>query len=202
MVPETLCVGPVQTNCYLLAGDLDPESVLVIDPGDEASRILSALGERRVEAVLLTHGHFDHTGALSAFEGKPILIGEKDAAMLSDPAFSSGVLIGDTAPRPAATRLLKGGESLSFPGFSRPVTVYAVPGHTPGGLCYRWEDLLFTGDTLFRGGWGRCDLAGGNEAELSASLKMLCRLTGPNRVYPGHGPATDLERERAFLGLA
>ena len=83
MVPETLCVGSLQTNCYLLGGDLDPDCVLVIDPGAQASRILNALGERRVQAVLLTHGHFDHTGALSAFDGKDILIGEADAGIVS-----------------------------------------------------------------------------------------------------------------------
>ena len=94
---ERLTVGMLDTNCYLLSGDLDPQRVLVIDPGAQGKRILEAVGQRTVEAVLLTHGHFDHTGALGAFRDRPVYLGRADAEMLGDPDKSAGFLIGDRA---------------------------------------------------------------------------------------------------------
>ena len=198
---EKLTVGPVETNCYLIPGDLDSRSVLVVDPGAEEERILAALRGRTAVAVLLTHGHFDHTGALNAFRDKEIFIGREDAPMLSDPEKSVGVLAGDVAPRPAATRLLDGGEMLTFPGFSRPVQVIRTPGHTPGGMCFVILGELYSGDTLFRHSYGRTDFPGGSFPTLERSLKKLLAMDGNMPVHPGHDRDTSLSEERLFFGF-
>lgn len=196
---EKLECGPIRTNCFLIPGDLDPNSVLVVDPGGDAERILSALRGRAVAAVLLTHGHFDHTGALDAFRENEILVGREDADMLSDPKKNVGFMIGDTAPRPPATRLLDGGEELAFPAFSSPVRVIATPGHTPGGLSFVILGELYSGDTLFRHSHGRTDFPGGSERVLMRSLRTLLALEGDMKVHPGHEADTTLAEERAFF---
>ncbi len=198
---EKLQVGPLGTNCYLVPGDLDPGQVLVIDPGGNAPRIMEALGTRHAAAVLLTHGHFDHTGALNAFEGTEILIGRADADMLSDPVRNVGRMALDLEKRIAPTRLLDGGERLTFPGFSLPVRVIAAPGHTPGGMCYMILGELYSGDTLFRHSFGRTDFPGGSHRSLMRSLKMLLDLSGDMKVHPGHEEDTTLGEERAWFGL-
>ena len=195
-----LPVGEVSTNCYIVSGDEDERSVLVVDPGGDGDVILRALEGCRVRAVLLTHGHFDHTGALDCFPGCPVYIGARDAAMLTDPDLNAGFLCGDRRVRPPATDLLQGGEELRFEGFSRPAKVIASPGHTPGGMCYLLGNDLLTGDTLFRYGFGRTDLPGGDHRALVLSLKALFSLEGDLKVYPGHGDMTTLDRERALYG--
>ncbi|MBR4500724.1 MAG: MBL fold metallo-hydrolase [Clostridia bacterium] len=198
---EKLTVGMLDCNCYLIPGDLDPNVVLVVDPGGDAEAVLSALGDRTAAAVLLTHGHADHTGALNAFNGTEIYIGRKDAEMLSDPEKSVGVYLGDDSPRIPATRFFDGGEEVSFPGFSSPVRVIATPGHTPGGMCYVILDELYSGDTLFRHSWGRTDFPGGSAAELDRSIRSLLALPGNMKVHPGHDLDTDLKSERAFFAM-
>ena len=199
---ERLTVGMLDTNCYLLSGDLDPQRVLVIDPGAQGKRILEAVGQRTVEAVLLTHGHFDHTGALGAFRDRPVYLGRADAEMLGDPEKSAGFLIGDRAERPCVTlHPLEGGESLSFPGFSAPVRVLSCPGHTPGGVSFLYGNDLFSGDTLFCRGYGRTDLPGGDERQLFQSIRGLLSLEGNPAVHPGHGKSTSLDEERRFYGM-
>ena len=195
-----LSVGEVSTNCYLVFGDEDGRSALVVDPGGDGDRILKALEGREVRAVLLTHGHFDHTGALDSFPGRRIYIGAADALMLTDPDLNAGFLCGDRRSRPPATDLLRGGERLKFEGFSKPVEVIPAPGHTPGGMCYRLGEDLLTGDTLFRSGFGRTDLPGGDHRALVRSLRMLLAIGDDLRVYPGHGDMTTLDRERAVYG--
>ena len=198
---EKLTVGALDCNCYLIPGDLDADSVLVVDPGGDAEAILAALGSRKAAAVLLTHGHADHTGALNAFKGTEIYIGRKDADMLSDPEKSVGVYLNDVSPRIPATRFFDGGEEVSFPGFSSPVRVIAAPGHTPGGMCYVILDEIYSGDTLFRHSWGRTDFPGGSAAALDRSIRSLLALPGNMKVHPGHDMDTDLKSERAFFAL-
>lgn len=194
---QALQVGSIPTNCYLV---FDPgrTDALVIDPGDNPERIFAALNGRTPAAVLLTHGHFDHTGALSAFAGVPIYIHEADAPMLSDPHLSVGDGNGDLRPRPAATHLLADGEQLHLAGLD--IAVLHTPGHTPGGLTYQIGDALFTGDTLFAHGYGRTDLPGGDFSALRRSLRRLLHLAGDFRVFPGHSESTTLNHERGIDG--
>lgn len=194
---QALQVGSIPTNCYLV---FDPgrTDALVIDPGDNPERIFAALNGRTPAAVLLTHGHFDHTGALSAFAGVPIYIHEADAPMLSDPHLSVGDGNGDLRPRPAATHLLADGEQLHLAGLD--IAVLHTPGHTPGGVTYQIGDTLFTGDTLFAHGYGRTDLPGGDFSALRRSLRRLLHLAGDFRVFPGHSESTTLNHERGIDG--
>ena len=211
MIIDELTVGMVQTRCYILSPEGGQECI-VIDPGDEAARILKAAGNRKIAAILLTHGHFDHIGAvqellnselriqnseLSAAAGKEdlstadsskgprIIIHELDAPMLSDPALNAGMgLIGRQITAPEATDLVREGDELTLAGLN--VRVLHTPGHTPGSVCYLIEGELFTGDTLFDYGWGRTDLPGGNEAQMEDSLRRLMPMVRSIPMHAGH----------------
>ena len=195
MKVETLVVGPIQTNCYLVSGD-ESQEVIVIDPAGDGEKILSAIGERKVAAVLLTHGHFDHTGALKYFKDAPIYIHPSDEIMLTDPQWSVGAKFGDMEKRPAATDFVQEGSRLHLAGLD--ISVMHLPGHTLGGVAYQIEDVLFTGDTLFYRAYGRVDHPGGDFGTLRESLRRLLRLEKNYHVLPGHGPNTTLFQERGF----
>jgi len=186
-------LGALQTNCYLVSKDGGNE-VIVIDPAAEPEKILAAVGERKVAAVLLTHGHFDHTGALSTFEGKPIYMHPADEVMLTDATWSVGWRFGDFEARPDATDFVQEGTKLQLAGID--ISVMHLPGHTLGGVAYRMEDALFTGDTLFYRAYGRVDHAGGDLPTLFTSLKRLLKMEEDLKVYPGHGRDTTLFQER------
>ncbi|MBR3018313.1 MAG: MBL fold metallo-hydrolase [Clostridia bacterium] len=190
---DTLVVGPVQTNCYIVYNE-GAEEAVVIDPGANPEKIKETLDGKRAAAVLLTHGHFDHTGALSAFEGTPIYIHPSDDVMLSDTVWSAGTLIGDTAPRPAATDYVREGTRLHLAGLD--ISVMHTPGHTLGSVVYAIGDTLFTGDTLFRGGYGRTDLMGGDMDELARSIMRLMREEKNWIICPGHGSFSTLNEEK------
>ncbi len=195
---DELTVGPVQTRCYVLSKE-DGQECIVIDPGDEAKRIRKAAGDRKIAAILLTHGHFDHIGAVrellnSEFriqnselkaERLRIIIHELDAPMLSDPARNASMgLMGKQITAPEATDLVREGDELELAGLK--IKVLHTPGHTPGSVCYEIEGELFTGDTLFDFGWGRTDLPGGNESDMVASLRRLSPLARTMPVHAGH----------------
>ena len=194
---ERLILGDLQTNCYIVSQHENSHRVILIDPADEAGRILHHVNGRKIEGVFLTHGHFDHTGALHAFEGLPIYLHEEDAHFLSDAHYGTGGFPGiDYDARPEATHLLRDGEEVHPEGFETPIQVLHTPGHTPGSCVYKMGDDLFTGDTLFCRGYGRCDLPGGDFATLVGSLRKLLNAETDARVYPGHGSFTTLFQER------
>lgn len=197
MLHRVIVGETIPENCYLLY-QADRSDALVVDPGDEAEKILSALKElkKTPAAVLLTHGHFDHTGALMAFEGLPIYLSRADEFMLDDPDMNVGRRFGDERRRPAATNFIKEGDEWTAAGIS--IKVIDTPGHTPGGVCYILDDeLMLTGDTLFHRAYGRVDHPGGDLNVLLNSLKRLLRLTKDYPIYPGHGEASTIFRERS-----
>ena len=197
MKVEKLLLGPIGTNCYLVFLP-DRDDALVIDPAAEAEKIFAALNGRKAAAVLLTHGHFDHTAALEAFRGTPIYMHPADEIMLTDPVWSVGVKFGDLAPRPPATDFVQEGSRLRLAGMD--ISVLHLPGHTLGGVAYRIEDALFTGDTMFRHAYGRVDHPGGDLNTEMISIRRLLKMKENLQVYPGHGgPTTIFEERECYL---
>ena len=183
---DELTVGMIQTRCYILSPENGRECI-VIDPGDEAERIRRTAGDRKIAAILLTHGHFDHIGAVRELmeADTRLVIHSLDAPMLGDPALNAGQgLIGRSVTAPEATDLVREGDELELAGLK--VKVLHTPGHTPGSVCYLIENELFTGDTLFDYGWGRTDLPGGDEHRMYASLRRVMPLAKQYRIHPGH----------------
>lgn len=182
-------VGMLQENCYFVS-DENGETA-VIDPGDEADRLLGLLqsGGLTPRCILLTHGHFDHVGAAAALAERyhcPVYLHEADRAL---PARLTG------GPLPQ-THALHEGDELAV-GALR-FRVLETPGHSAGSVSLLCCDALFSGDTIFAGGsWGRTDFPGGSEPALRASLRRLAALPPQTRVFPGHGPETTIAAERA-----
>ena len=198
MLIKTITVGAYETNCYIVADEKTLECA-VIDPGSDASTILNYLEETRLRCrfVLLTHGHFDHTGAVSD------VLAETDALLCMHKA-DVGVSVGGDYYRfvpPEGTNYYKDGDSVCIGAVT--FTVIETPGHTPGSVtlvCTEAgceEKALFTGDTLFRDSCGRTDFPGSSTEDILRSLKRLAELPGDYEVYPGHGFSSTLERERS-----
>ena len=179
----TIPVGQLATQCYLVSLP-DRDDCIVIDPGAEPERIRAALQKKRLAAILLTHGHFDHIGAVSALmdADMPLYIHALDAPMLTDPKLNLCRMIGQTITAPPANHLLQEGDLVQAAGIT--LAVLHTPGHTPGSVCYRAGDVLFTGDTLFHLGCGRTDFPGGSEADMRRSLARLAPLVRECTIYP------------------
>jgi hydroxyacylglutathione hydrolase len=200
---QMLTVGPVQENCFLVRSEQSTHG-LIIDPGDEAERLieaLQALNITTVEAILLTHTHFDHIGAVAP-------VAKATGAPVYCPALETQVLanIMDYVPWPGfgpfesyeADHTVGGGETLELAGLR--IDVRFTPGHSPGHVTYAvaGEGALFSGDVLFEGSVGRVDLPGGDWPTLLCSIESLVDEFAPETdVYPGHMGVTTLGRERA-----
>ena len=178
-------VGLLGTCCYILTLP-GRDDCVVIDPGAEPERIREAAQGRKIAAILLTHGHFDHIGGVSGLMSgdTELVIHELDAPMLDDPEQNASWLIGLRVTAPEATRLVHEGDEITCAGIS--FTVLHTPGHTPGSVCYRAGSALFSGDTRFRAGYGRTDLPGGDMYALRHSLVRLNRILNEVTLYPGH----------------
>jgi glyoxylase-like metal-dependent hydrolase (beta-lactamase superfamily II) len=196
---DQLSLGPIGTNCYLVRRDAAAGEAVVIDPGAEADAILAALGHAGASCagILLTHGHFDHFGALAELAertGAPVWLprGELDVFRRPDdffPGFPTRAYTGEAT-------LLEGGETVDVAGIS--FDVLHVPGHSPGHVSYHAGGALFSGDVLFERSVGRTDLPFGDWETLLASIRTLADAYPPETaVYSGHGPATSLADELA-----
>ena len=198
MIIEKVVVGPFATYCYIVGDETSREGI-VIDPGDEAKRILKRVGELQldIKLLLLTHGHIDHAGALKDLKdatGAAVAVHADDANF--DRYRSAGLIFGLVYPHPPVPdRLLRDGDTVAVNGLL--FEVLHTPGHTPGGICLRRDGIIFSGDTLFNGSVGRTDLIGGNHDKLMESIReRLLVLDDDIVVYPGHGDDTTIAAER------
>jgi glyoxylase-like metal-dependent hydrolase (beta-lactamase superfamily II) len=197
-----LTVGAIAENCFVLRGE-GSDRALVVDPGEEPERILAeveAMGSE-VEAILITHCHFDHIGAVAPVAkatGAPVYCPQLEVPVLAD--IMSFVPMAGFGPYESyeADETVKGGEALKLAGLT--LDVIPTPGHSPGHVTYsvRGEAAIFSGDVLFQGSVGRVDLPGGDGPTLVASIRSLLDSHGPETtVYPGHMGVTTLGAERA-----
>lgn len=201
MIFETIVVGELGVNCYLLA-DSDTKEGVVIDPGGEPERILAAVKKNgiKVVSILNTHGHFDHIGGnrkLTESTGAPLLISREDEPYLSRASISAKMygLKAEDSPLPAS--YLAEGDLVRFG--SHEIKVFHIPGHSPGGSCFYLEKdgILLSGDSLFAESIGRTDLPGGSQTLLVGSIRSkLLTLPETTKVFPGHGPSTTIGHEK------
>jgi len=208
LVRRSFPVGALGCNCSVVVCP-DTNEALVVDPGDEAPRVLEALAAEGARAVKIvhTHAHFDHvmgTGEVAARTGAEILIHADDRWLYDNVAMQAqmfGLWRAGDRPPPPPTRELAGDEALAFG--RREARALHTPGHTPGSLCFFLEragetPIVFAGDTLFRRSIGRTDLWGGSLEAMTRSIReRLLTLPGATVVVPGHGPETTIEEERA-----
>ena len=187
---DVLTLGDYQTNCYILR-EAGEKTCCVVDPGYEPETILSFLEEKGLTlgAILLTHGHFDHVGAvkeLAETYGCPVYIHKDDLTLPEK--FTAGPLY--------YTNFYDEGDVLELAGLT--IRVIHTPGHTEGSVCLIVDDAIISGDTLFARSCGRWDLPGGDGEKLKASLQRFKAMEGEYRIFPGHGKSTTLALEQEY----
>lgn len=185
---HTLPLGDYQTNTYIVTQD---DRCVIIDAGYDPERILRFLAQKQLtaEAILLTHGHFDHVGAVRELVAElscPVYLHEQELSL--PPMMTAGPLF--------YTHTYGEGDRLTLAGLS--FRVLHTPGHTPGSVCLIAENHMFSGDTLFAGSCGRTDFPGGDWATIRKSLLRLAQLPEDYNVYPGHGESTTLASEKRY----
>lgn len=190
MLIKTLPVGHLGTNCYVVT-DEETLNCAVIDPGEESNTILDYIESNHLHCklILLTHGHFDHVGAVRDLAADSSCRVFLHPAELSMPkVMTTGKLI--------YTDTYNDGDAPTLAGLT--FRVLHTPGHTPGSVCLLTRDVMFSGDTLFSGSCGRTDLPKGSRTDLTRSLGKLAALEEDYRVLPGHGPASTLAEEKRW----
>ena len=195
---NTLTLGPLQTNCYLLSEE-SASTCVVVDPAYAPEQILEFTAGKglTIEAILLTHGHFDHVGAverLVAATGCKLWMAESDWSQFPSPVTEFFYPLANCDF--TEVQFFEDAETIRAGGLE--FLVIATPGHTFGSVCFRCGNILLTGDTLFAGGCGRTDLPGGDSKLLRQSLARLAQLEGNPTVYPGHGESTTLAQEKQY----
>ncbi|AMA72552.1 MULTISPECIES: MBL fold metallo-hydrolase [Aneurinibacillus] len=196
----TFPLGPLQTNCYIIANEETNEAI-IIDAGMHPGSLLDKASEYKVRAILMTHAHFDHMGGLDEIRkktGAPVYIHPNEQEWLQNPDLNGSShwpMVGDAMRTERAEYELADGDVLDLAGMS--IRVLETPGHTPGGVSFLIGEHLFSGDTLFAHSIGRTDLPGGNYGQLIRSIQeKLMPLPEETHVYPGHGPETTIGFEK------
>lgn len=195
---KTMALGDLQTNCYLVWGE-DSQTCVVIDPGYSPNLILETVAKlgKTLEAIFLTHGHFDHVGAVEDIvnaTGCALWMREGDWSQRPSPFVMQLFPLANCDF--CEVHFYENGEVLSLAGLE--FTVLETPGHSWGSVCIRTEDILFSGDTLFAGSIGRTDFPGSSPEAMADSLAFLKEIPEDLTVYPGHGEVTSLEKEKKY----
>ncbi len=191
---HSFVTGPFQENTYLIVNE-DQKAGIFIDPGDEPERLIQFAREHQVKpaAIINTHGHLDHTGAVSALKqefGIPFYLHNNESAILASSEASYALFGLPVQSAPAVDYWLSDDKPVLVGNME--IRIILTPGHTPGGVCLKTANHVFVGDTLFRGSVGRTDLPGGNWDQLEASLvKLLQTISDDDIIHCGHGPDTD-----------
>ncbi len=199
MFVKRLVVGYLAANCYII-GDTENKKAVIIDPGGDADEILAVVDECEfeVEYIILTHGHADHIAGLKKVKEATcakVAIHEKDANMLLSAADNLSQHIGSGFVMSPADIYLYGGEKLTVGDLV--LEIIHTPGHTPGGITIKINNMIFTGDTLFAGSIGRTDFPGGSYEQLLSSVKdKLLKQPDDVKIFPGHGPGSTIGQER------
>ena len=195
VILKKLVVGGMKANCYIF-GDASTKEVFIIDPGGDAEKIKAMVDEHdyKVKSIINTHGHIDHVSANRHFQW-PVWIHKDDAMFLEDSKKNLSSLFGFNLKSPPASKLLEEGQVLKIGEIE--LEVIHTPGHTPGSICLKSNGILFSGDTLFYDGIGRSDFPYGSQEELLRSIRnKVLTQKDDTIVYPGHGPATTVGREK------
>ena len=191
MLIKTIPVGHLETNCYIVTNENTLECV-IIDPGDESNTILDYLEDNRLKckAIMITHGHYDHTGAADT------VAGETGATVYMSKADDSRVMNSHSFvyALPDNGIYFADGDVIRAAGMD--FEIMSTPGHSQGSVTIKRGNALFTGDTLFKGSCGRTDLEGGSTEAILSSLRKICCLDGDYEVYPGHMESSSLIREK------
>lgn len=199
LLVKRLVVGPLGTNCYVVAS-APGAGAAIIDPGGDAEAILAVIADNdlRVVYVINTHGHSDHVAAngdVLQATGAKLVIHERDAPMLADPVANISAFIGAETTSPPADMTVVDNDAVDIDGLA--LRVLHTPGHTPGSICLLGRQTLFSGDTLFAGSVGRTDLPGGSSRQMAESLAAkIATLDNDVVVYAGHGESTTIGREK------
>ncbi len=199
MILETVCVGALDVNCYILA-PANAQEAIIIDPGDQENKIRRVLDKHKLRPAFIinTHGHIDHIGCDDAF-GVPVYVHRDDAPLLKDAKLNLSTMLVESYSVKSAIKTLQDNQGISLDGIE--LQVIHTPGHTPGGICLLmkapYDNILFSGDTLFCEGIGRTDFQGGDEGRLIRSIKdKLLVLADDTVIYPGHGPISTIGHEK------